>query len=184
MKGVVFTEFLEMVEDRFSPRMVDDIIDEAQLPSGGAYTAVGTYPHEEMVAMVVALSRRSGASTADLMRAFGHHLFGRFATSYPRFFDGVTGALPFLAGIEDIIHAEVLKLYPDAQLPRFDVKSNGPDQLELVYRSARHFEDLAEGLIRGCIDHFGEAIDVQRERLMLDGTACERFTLMRTPGQA
>ena len=51
MKGVVFTEFLDMVADRFSPDMVEDIIDDAQLPSGGAYTAVGTYPHEEMVAM-------------------------------------------------------------------------------------------------------------------------------------
>ncbi len=45
MKGVVFTEFIEMVEDQFSADMVDDIIDDAQPPSGGAYTAVGTYDH-------------------------------------------------------------------------------------------------------------------------------------------
>lgn len=42
MKGVVFTAFLEMVASQFSEDMVDDIIDAAQLPSGGAYTAVGT----------------------------------------------------------------------------------------------------------------------------------------------
>ena len=45
MKGIVFTEFLEMVEDKFSADMVDDIIDDCDLASGGAYTAVGTYPH-------------------------------------------------------------------------------------------------------------------------------------------
>lgn len=179
MKGVVFTEFLEMVEDRFSPRMVDDIIEDARLPSGGAYTAVGTYPHEEMVAMVVALSARSGAAVPDLLRTFGHHLFGRFAAGYPTFFEGVTGAMPFLAGIETIIHAEVLKLYPDAQLPRFDVVEHSPDRLVLVYHSARHFEDLAEGLIRGCIAHFREDIGLHRERVEQADDAAERFVLTR-----
>ena len=29
MKGIVFTEFLEMVEEKFSADMVDDIIDTA-----------------------------------------------------------------------------------------------------------------------------------------------------------
>jgi len=56
MKGVVFTEFLDMVEAKFSADMVDDIIDDAKLASGGAYTAVGTYPHSEMVALGVALA--------------------------------------------------------------------------------------------------------------------------------
>ena len=60
MKGMVFTEFLEMVEDKFSADMVDDIIDDSAPPSGGAYTAVGTYDHNELVGMVVALSQRSG----------------------------------------------------------------------------------------------------------------------------
>jgi len=43
MKGIIFTEFLEMVEDRFSPEIADRIIEAADLPSGGAYTAIGTY---------------------------------------------------------------------------------------------------------------------------------------------
>ena len=32
MKGVVFTEFLEMVEDRFSPEMADRIIEGPNFP--------------------------------------------------------------------------------------------------------------------------------------------------------
>lgn len=40
MKGIVFTEFLEMVESHHSADMVDDIIDAARLVSGGIYTAV------------------------------------------------------------------------------------------------------------------------------------------------
>jgi len=61
MKGIVFTEFLEMVEAKFSPEMTDRIITESKVPSGGAYSAVGTYDHEEIVALVQALSRATGS---------------------------------------------------------------------------------------------------------------------------
>ena len=45
MKGMVFTELLDMVEDKFGIDMVDSIIEDADLPvSKGVYTAVGTYP--------------------------------------------------------------------------------------------------------------------------------------------
>lgn len=179
MKGVVFTEFLDMVEARFSADMVDDIIDDAQLPSGGAYTAVGTYPHDEMVAMVVALSKRSGMAVPDLIRSFGQHLFGRFVQAYPVFFNGVNDTFGFLSGIEDIIHAEVLKLYPDAQLPRFVVERHDAHQLVLLYQSPRHFEDLAEGLMLGCVSHFGEAIEVARVDTAAGAAEGQRFVLTR-----
>lgn len=163
MKGVVFTEFLGMVEEQFSADMVDDVIDDAQLPHGGAYTTVGTYPHQEMVAMVVALSQHSGIAVTDLVRAFGKHLFGRFVVGFPSFFQGVDNAFQFLSGIEDIIHVEVLKLYPDAELPSFDVEHHDAQRLVLLYHSPRHFEDLAEGLMQGCVAHFGEQIAITRE---------------------
>ena len=41
MKGIVFTEFLEMVEERYSAEVMDQILLGAKLPSGGAYTARG-----------------------------------------------------------------------------------------------------------------------------------------------
>ena len=181
MKGIVFTELLDMVEDRFSADMVDDIIDDANVPSGGAYTAVGTYAHEEMVALVVALSKRSGIAVQDLVKAFGEHLFGVFVRGYPSFFEGVTDSFDFLAGIEDIIHSEVRKLYPDAELPRFDIeRRNGGKELVLIYDSRRHFEDLAEGLINGCVAHFGDHISLQREGLGEGDARKERFILTRS----
>lgn len=179
MKGVVFTEFLEMVEARFSADMVDDILDDAAPPSGGAYTAVGTYNHAEIVALVSALSARTGASLSDLLLAFGEHLFGRFVEAYPSFFTGVEDPFEFLAGIEDIIHAEVRKLYPDAELPRFDIEHRSERKLVLNYDSRRHFEDLAEGLMRGCFAHFGQAVHLARETVGTGEGRRERFILTR-----
>jgi len=177
MKGVVFTEFLAMVEKQFSADMVDDVIDDARLPNGGAYTAVGTYPHQEMVAMVVALSQRTSIPVPDLIRAFGEYLFGRFVLAYPSLFHGIDNAFKFLSGIEDVIHVEVLKLYPDAELPRFDVEHMDAQKLVLLYQSPRHFEDLAEGLMRGCVAHFGEPIHITRE--VADNGSSQRFHLTR-----
>ena len=89
MKGVVFTEFLEMVEDRFSPEMADRIIEGAELPSGGVYTAVGTYDHSEMIQLVSCLSEETGIASAELVRSFGMYLFGRFHTMFPKYFEDV-----------------------------------------------------------------------------------------------
>jgi len=176
MKGIIFTEFLEMVEDQFSPEVADRIIEACALPSGGAYTAVGTYDHREMVQLVTELSKATGIAVPDLLRSFGRHLFGRFVATYPRFFDGVDSAFTFLENLEGYIHVEVHKLYPDAELPSF-VCTAEPGQLTMVYRSTRAFADLAEGLIRGCAEHFGEDLDIQREDLSGGQGTCVRFTL-------
>ena len=178
MKGMVFTEFLEMVESKFSADMVDDVIDDSNLPSGGAYTAVGTYDHSELVMMVGALAQRTGLPVAALVHAFGVHMFGRFHALYPSFFSGVTSALDFLEGIETVIHTEVRKLYPDAQLPQFDCTRN-VDGLDMVYSSPRHFGDLAAGLIEGAVAHFGDAVSVARVN-MPDGAI--RFEMRKLTG--
>jgi hypothetical protein len=53
-------------------------------------------------------------------------------------------------------------LYPGAWFPQFDVDRPSPRRLELVYWSALPLADLAEGLVRGCVAHFGDAVRVTR----------------------
>jgi hypothetical protein len=179
MKGIVFTEFLEMVEERFSPTVADRIVSAANLPSGGAYTAVGSYDHGEMWGLVIELGKATSTPVPHLMRAFGEHLFHRFTLGYPTLFQGVKTAFDFLQGLESVVHAEVRKLYPDSELPRFDIPERSADRLVMVYRSSRHFADLAEGLLRGCGKHFGEALEIVREDLPAEHGSAARFTLTR-----
>ncbi|MDX1908706.1 MAG: heme NO-binding domain-containing protein [Bacteroidia bacterium] len=179
MKGIVFTEFLEMVEDRFGFDVADDIIQQAQLPSGGVYTAVGTYEYTEMVSLVVNLSKATGIAVPDLLKAYGQHLFGRFVIGYGHFFAQVPDTFAFLSRIDNYIHVEVRKLYPDAELPRFDISQPEADRLEMLYRSSRGLADFGEGLLMGCIAHFQENIHIERENLKPDQTEV-RFSLIRT----
>lgn len=179
MKGVVFTEFLEMVEEQFSPDVVDQIIDEAELPSGGVYTAVGTYDHAEIVALVVQLSKAANVSVPQLLHAFGKRLFKRFVDGFPHFFERQNDAFSFLAQVEDYIHVEVKKLYPDAELPSVLASSDTPDRMTIVYRSERGMADLAHGLIEGCVEHFGETIEIDISDLSNDAGRHVRFELAR-----
>jgi len=182
MKGVVFTEFLEMVEDRFSPDIADQIVEQSELASGGAYTTLGTYDHGEMLTLVTHLSEATGAPVGDLVKAFGSHLFGRFVENYPVFFEQTGTAFDFLNNVEDYIHVEVRKLYPDAELPSIACEMPAPDQLDMTYRSSRPFAALAEGLVSACIDHFGEKIDMQVEDLSDGAGTAARFVLRRAGG--
>lgn len=177
MKGVVFTEFLDMVEARFSPEAVDDIIDAADLPHGGAYTAVGTYPYQEMARLVGALSKYSGLSAPQLLNAYGQHLFARFHQGYAAFFEGMDDSFTFLATIQDVVHVEVRKLYPDAELPEFATEKLSDDHLRMVYRSPRCLGDFAQGLLEGCVSHFGEPIKISRQDSRGGSEVC--FDLVR-----
>lgn len=179
MKGIVFKEFADMVEATFGDDMYDRLVAQSDLPSGGVYTAVGTYDHMEIVQLVVALSKETGIDPTTLVQAFGKYLFGRFYELFPVFFNH-DNAFSFLDTIENVIHVEVLKLYPEATLPKFDSEiAEDGNTMTLTYYSSRHFADLAVGLIHGAFEHFGEEIEMEMEDLTDGEEQKVRFTMTK-----
>lgn len=172
---MVFTSFLEMVEDKFSLDIVDHIIEHSDLPSGGSYTSVGTYDHNEMIQLIVQLSQRTSIPVSDLIRTFGEYLFTQLIELHPQFVQENSSVFSFLQKVDSYIHVEVRKLYPGAELPAFEYDTSTPGTLIMTYRSSRPFADLAEGLIGGCIQHYGEQIQVARDNL--DNGTAARFIL-------
>lgn len=148
MKGIVFTEFLEMVEQEIDLEMVDQLIESSAVASKGIYTAVGTYPHTELRELITQLSLKTNTPPAVLLKKFGRHLFPRFAKAYPSFFKDLHSTFGFLECLDSYIHVEVRKLYPDAELPVFTPRLVG-ENMHLVYSSPRCMADFAEGLMRG-----------------------------------
>lgn len=177
MKGVVFTEFMDLVDEKFSPEILEKVLEKANPPNGGAYTAVGTYDHGEILAMVTALSEEVDLPVPTLVKVFGQHLFGQFMKKYPMF--GAEDTFSMLERVDNHIHVEVRKLYPDAALPKFDFQRPADNVLIMDYRSTRPFADLAEGLILGCAEHYGETIALERETLDVAEGFHTRFTLTR-----
>ena len=157
-----------MVEQEFGYETVDDLLENTDLPSGGIYTAVGTYDHTELEIIVAYLSDKSGMKSHALHHKFGYYLFGTFQKNYPNFIKAAPDAFEFLESIERYIHVEVRKLYPDAELPKFSTSRPQPNQLEMIYESDRRMGHFAHGLIQHSLEHFG--IDALIEMKNLEET--------------
>lgn len=172
MRGFIFTELVDYAAEAFGDQV------DAEL-RGLRFDGAAAYPHRELTELVARIALASGVPTRELSCRFGSHLFGRFARLYPVFFVDLDSAFGFLTQINGYVHDEVRKLHPDAEFPHFDCVQRPDGGLEMRYRSARPFADLAEGLLRGCVAWFGERIEVTRYDVEPgDGTAA-RFVLCR-----
>lgn len=170
MKGIVFTEFMEMVESIYGLETVDSLLENCNLPSGGAYTSVGTYDFNEMVSLISELSKKKDISHEDLLYSFGHHLFVGLVDAHPEVVSSYRTPIGLLHCIEDHIHIHVKKLYPDAELPQFKILSKTDNSLEMIYSSSRGLYALAHGLIVKTFEHFGKLAKVEYKLLNENGT--------------
>lgn len=170
MKGIVFTEFLEMVETAYGLEVVDSIIEKSNLPSEGVYTSIATYDFNEMVSLITELSKEVEVPPGDLIYTFGHYLFSSLGNAHPEVIQNYNSPLGLLYSIEDHIHVHVKKLYPDAELPSFKILEKTDNSLTMVYTSSRGLYRLAHGLIEKTFEHFNGKADVTYELIKDDGT--------------
>jgi len=173
MKGVVFRSFETFVINRFGEDVIEDAMALPTLSTGGAYTAVGDYPPSDFLTLAVSVAEQTKTPIPTLVTHFGETLFHILAGTHSDMVKGYDTAIDLLSVIENVIHRDVRKLYTNAQLPRFDILDrSGNNYLHMEYSSARPFADLAEGLIIGCLDHYGvkEISSIVRDNIKADGT--------------
>ncbi len=178
MKGIVFTEFLDLVEDKFGLEMVDKIIDQSELDSGGVYTSIGTYSFSEMLQLLQNLSQNTGISIDNLLLVYAEHFFSVIEDSYPGLLATYKDPIEMLASIENHIHVEVRKIYPDAELPVFIVEEQTEDSLIMVYKSSRAMHHFGLGLMNKTFEHFNAKATIDLEKIKEDGTEV-RFTVQK-----
>jgi hypothetical protein len=157
VKGVIFTELLDFLEDHVGTTGLEEVLVAAG--QDGVYSATGNYDHLGAIDIVIAGSKRLGIDSAELMRLYGRSLFGSLSVRYPMFFEHIDDTFTFLSGIQTHIHDEVKALYPDTTPPEFLV-SRTANAIEIRYRSHRPFAMIALGMIEACIDHFGENLEL------------------------
>lgn len=166
---MVFTMLGEMVEEAYGVGVWNDLINEVKPASEGAYVSAATYPDEEMGAFVMALSRRINTPVSKLLVAFGQYLFPKLAQKFPVFMQKEGRLYNFILTLNDIIHMEVRKLYPEAALPHFEFSKFPDGRLGLEYHSPRKMCFLAEGLLLGAAEYYGESIDVNQTACLHQG---------------
>jgi len=177
VKGVIFNLLEDVVSEEHGDDVWDDLLDAAGLE--GTYTSLGNYPDTDLHALLEAVGTKTGDSPDDILRWFGRRAIPKLSTVYPNFFEG-HDLRGFLLTLNDIIHAEVVKLYPGADVPIFDYIDGPGRTLAIEYRSQRQLCPLAEGFILGASDHFREPVSIQQSTCMRDGA--DRCTIECTFG--
>lgn len=170
MKGIVFTEFIEMMEGEIGIARTQELLNSLELTDGGAFTSIGDYPFSDLVKIVVSLSEMTRRSVPEQLHRFGEYFATSIYRQYRGFFDQSATLFDFLASIHNYIHVEVMKLYPKAQPPGLVVTDRSDSHIKLLYNSHRSLGVFAEGLIRGVSGIYGTPVRIQREEITEDGT--------------
>lgn len=168
MKGIVFTSFNEMVEDKFGLDVWDALLTKVNPKSEGIYTSGGTYEDAELLGYVKELSEITKIGQPELIEAFGLYLFPVLSSKYPEFL-AQPNLYEFLKSVDKIIHVEVNKLYPEAILPTMTYEEPSSDSLIINYSSPRKLCALAKGLIRGASEYYKTPITVNETICLLHG---------------
>ena len=98
MKGIVFNLLEEAVTDAHGADAWSDLIDAAGV--SGIYTSLGSYPDEEVLALVQAASAALGIGTGDVLRWFGRTAMPLLSERYGSFFEGHPSARSFILSVK------------------------------------------------------------------------------------
>ena len=178
MIGIVFTEFLELVEEKFGLEMADNIITSSDLKSNGVYTSEGTYSFSEMLQLLTHLSNNTGLSIGNLLLVYAEHFFGVIKKSYPNILAIYKDPIEMISSIEKDIHVELRKIYPDAELPTFGVIEKTDNSLIMNYKSSRLMHFFGLGLMNKTFEHFNTTATIEIEKIKSDGTEV-RFVIYK-----
>jgi len=153
MKGIILSEFVEYLEEQLGEITAQKIIDDSGVTSEGAYARVGMYDYQELIQLLTQTAAETNTDATVLLEGFSDHLFAVFKRDYSGFFEGVNTSSEMLAQVDNHIHVEVKKLYPDAELPKFEYEKDG-NVMILHYRSPRPLAAVAQALVGACLKFY------------------------------
>jgi len=167
MKGIVFNILERVVASAHGADTWETLLDRSG--ASGVYSALGSYPDAELIKLVHAAADVTSLSPAEVLRWFGTEAIPIFRSRYPELFAGHSHSTSLLARLNDVIHPEVRKLYPGAEVPEFDFELGDSSRIVIIYRSQKRLCALAEGLILGTAKTFGEAAEIAHPLCLLRG---------------
>jgi len=181
MKGIIFNLLEDFLKERLGNERFEELIDGCSLKTREPFVGPGSYPDEDLLAIVDRAVEVTGRPKSETLRVFGRFCIGRLAQKYPHFFDRHPDAKAFLKTIDALHKLEVKKLYADAKPPEFVMEDPSPDRLIMRYRSERMLCAFVEGLIEGVAEHYRSPIRYQQRQCMLEGGPSCEFELEFVP---
>ena len=156
MKGVIFKVFEDFVVTNFGEDVYEDVYDDTELLTKEPFVGPGTYPPQDLMALVQTAAGKLGVTVEDAVRACGKFAFPALAGSVRPLMEQFDDAASFLLGLESVVHTEVRKLDQDASPARFNVERVSDSELTMHYESPLGLFPLVHGLLDGAAEWFDE----------------------------
>ena len=122
MRGLFFTQYLEMIERMFDLNTVDLILISMR-SSDGAYTASAEYPAGDFIELLHCSSRWTGLKIDDLGKLFGIEVMMYLYHRNPNMFEGYSSPFDCLEKLNLLLAESLDHLNPQQSNPEFDVRS-------------------------------------------------------------
>ena len=182
LHGFIYSEIKSYVEAKFDRKTWSEILRNAGLAEK-EYANFLDYKDEEAVAIVTTASQMTGTPAADILEDFGVFLGGDLLRIYRPVINRNWRTLDFLANVEDTIHEIVRSRNQAAKPPALSCERISPNEVMIVYSSARKMCSLARGIARGVAEHYGDRIDITEDSCMHHGApACKIRVTEMTDG--
>jgi len=177
MQGIIFNALAEFVEKTADMETWNDILDESHVPSGGVYTSGGTYDDEEITTLAVMICNKLNIELEQGLTAFGKFLFSYLVERGPVEIKDYPDTQTMLKELDSVVHSEVRRIHPDAYTPFFEYIETDAKTGELMYRSNRRLCVVAEGLLQGAAEYYGQNLAMQHNECVHRGAEDCRWQL-------
>lgn len=155
MKGLLFTELLEMVEEDYGYTVANSMLLKADLPSGGIYSPARIYHWHELNTMMAHLHQQTRVPIDLLAKSFGRHLCRRILIAHPQ--------------QKNYINRIFALITKKSEAPVFRHISSDDKSLTLLYNPAVTGHCFTNSVIKGYLEHLQRLSRVS-ETILPDGT--------------
>ena len=170
MHGIIFAELRKYVESKADANAWRSILAGAGVP-GKMHIAMKSYDDAELVALVQSASSLTGTPAPVLLKDFGSFIVPGLVRTYKAFMRPEWRTLDVLEFTESHVHTKVRTMTKGAMPPFLEPKRLSPTEVMIHYRSGRQLCAVAEGIIEGIADHYGEKITMTHAKCMNRGDA-------------
>jgi hypothetical protein len=162
MKGIVFVNFNEFINELWEDEFWDNLLNEAELPSGGVYTTFDTYDDQKLFTLIYQAVDKKNIYVKDAQFVSGKWVFREFCSFAPAGVHNFTDVFESAHTVQSFIHIEADKLDTDTLHPKSMFLSETPKKILSHYQSAGKLSFLCEDISLSPATHTGQKLKVSQ----------------------
>lgn len=155
MLGLFFVQLVTHIESRHGLEVLDRVLSEPSLSTGGAYTAWGNYPASEARTIVSQLARFTHEDEQLTWKRFGGTFFRVLERRYPRYLRSQETPFAFFRDLELRMFTRISEVFPEAEFPSLECSAPyAPGDFQLFVRLCQPMPGFVEGFVGACLNYF------------------------------